>query len=174
MREVIFRAKVSHPKNKLVLGSKCVDGEWIEGELHVKTSIPHIHIDISHKEPIDINTIGEFTGCTDKNGKRIYEGDIVKFYKLVSSHSDPYEEPESHIEEVIDVVVWESGCFCLKEDNEYNVKWLTEDYRVVNTSKNFFDYTTNLDEFPFIKTENDLWFGEVIGNIYDNPKLIDE
>lgn len=174
MREIIFRAKVFHPKTKLVLGSKCVDGEWIEGELHIKTPIPHIHIDISHKEPIDINTIGEFTGCVDKNGKRIYEGDIVKFYKLTSSHSDPYEEPESHIEECVDVVVYVGGGFCLKEENEYNVKWLTDDYRVVNPDPKYFDYTTNLDDFPFIKNENDLWYGEVIGNIYDNPEILED
>lgn len=65
MREIKFRAK------------RLDNGKWISGDLHLHTPFPHIHSTCGDKAKIDTDTIGQFTGLHDKNGKEIYEGDII-------------------------------------------------------------------------------------------------
>lgn len=68
MREIKFR------------GKRLDNGEWAYGDLHIRTPFPHIHSEIDYgKVNIDPHTVGQFTGLHDKNGKEIYEGDIVRY-----------------------------------------------------------------------------------------------
>lgn len=69
MRTTKFRAKV-------------LDGTWFIWELLSP-------IDIKDLEPvIDKETIGQFTGLLDKNGKEIYEGDILKTEAEIHSNCE--------------------------------------------------------------------------------------
>ncbi len=170
MRTIKFRGKVKTTGMHFFVGL-FIEGIWVYGEPHLYTKIPHIHISNNEKQPIDINTLGQFTGLTDKNDKEIYEGDIVKYYTLETITNDLTQPIENVIVERCGVITYDLSSFVIKDDDDYDVelKYYSKDYHV--ESPESVD-AVNADEFPFITNENDLCKIEVIGNIHDNPELL--
>ena len=150
MREIKFR------------GKRIDNGEWVYGFLANRglISIGAIQIsveDINSKATaqmraviqayqVDPETVGQYTGLKDRNGKEIYEGDIVRFTRknVFNAKGLIIGVIEYHPDRLAYIV---SNCIVRQPDGEKE-KW---------------DYT--------FLSEDGL---EVIGNIYDNPELLED
>ena len=123
MREIKFRGK---KKN----------GTWLLGDLVQRPPIALIFpLDAPDSQDnyiVDLKTVGQFTGLTDKNGVEIYENDIIKVDIFTKPYSVSFGKSEK----------W-GACFCVQSFNS-----------ITFFTKNWADTC------------------EVIGNIHDNPELL--
>ena len=100
MREILFKAK------------RISDGKWIEGSLIVysdqTTGIVYDIGDIEgmRKEVVRPETVCQYTGLTDKNGKKIFEGDIIHW---TNWNGEQKEAPVCYDQEWNRFCVWLNG-----------------------------------------------------------------
>ena len=141
MREILFRGKREY------------DGKWFFGSLHIEYG----ETDRNGNRNIDYRilgmrgecdyvipeTVGQFTGLTDKNGTKIFEGDIVHVL------GNQQVEDWKNVNYIGSIAFLDAG-FCV-------IDGTIEDHA--------------FRRYQLPRLDFDL---EVIGNIHDNPELLEE
>ena len=141
MREILFKAK------------RIDNGEWIEGCLVIDHSrsnlfeyrMQPVESGVLYAPPIDPETLCQFTGLYDKNGKKIWENDIIKYHfgEIYAPIKYGYYQNcfDSQKTEHVGFYVDWTGGKCLRKDLGY---WI------------------------------DMVYAMPVGNIFDNKELLHE
>lgn len=137
MREILFK------------GKRADNGEWVEGYLYITQNGEYEISNYCKYYNCERNTyivipetVGQYTGMVDKNGTKIFEGDILKI----------------------------KSC-------DYDYEYTTQVYYSCHTlCVNIYgqDYDSTAIGFADDIWDEECCEVEVIGNIYDNPKLLEQ
>ncbi len=158
MREILFR------------GKRTDNSEWVYGyyvKMNVIGGVNHLIYSADsvvgvYKKPyiVDPETVGQYTGLTDKNGRKIFEGDILEFDDEIvegyyTSCGREYNSWEVKNYGVVGFYEESAGYdFCKYKFNENQVE---ADLHENNTME-FADFVKEL---------------EIVGNIHDNPEMLE-
>lgn len=142
-REILFRAKRIHA----IPGNEHLNGTWVHGYLSDENYIYDKSLEVEFL--VDEDTICQYTGLTDKNGKKIFEGDILRGFQYPFCYDGEYNYYAEIIFENCSFMTYthKNPSSCVRGISDGNTDlmegWVSEDW-------------------------------EVIGNIYDNPELLEE
>lgn len=134
MREILFR------------GKRKDNGAWEYGSLvklnKIKCTECTIVMPENFSAVVSPETVGEYTGYKDVNGKMIYEGDILKVEQVM--YDEEKQNPTVYKASIYQVI-FQHGSWCMFKGAD----WILE--------------------YQMLYKNPDI---EVIGNIYDNPGLL--
>lgn len=138
MREILFKAK-------RIDNGECVEGYYLRDQYHRSgKDIIFYRKDSDwftiYTDTIDPETLCQFTGLYDKNGKKIWENDIFQYTDEITmiTNKDLIEYSETH-----------ASFVRLRNTEKLGSQYLWIDEAICN-------------------------HGEIIGNIFDNPDLLQE
>lgn len=148
MREILFKAE-RIDNGEWVEGYYC---KWLKGERIITYSEKETNCIITwmsnggmSRYEVDPETLCQFTGLTDKNGKRIWENDIIKYHfgEIYAPIKYGYYQNcfDSQKTEHVGFYVDWTGDECLRKDLGY---WI------------------------------DMVYAMPVGNIFDNKELLQE
>lgn len=103
-------------------------------------------------------TIGQYTGLKDKNGKEIYEGDIVTYKRGEQQKEEFYEAK--------DTIYFRAGGFILGVHSLSD--WNNIDGILLERLSSYYD---SIWRKQYFQKDFDI---EVIGNIHENPELLNQ
>lgn len=129
MREILFRGKTEMSKRWVV-------GDLLQfsiGDMCICENRNHFEKD---KYGVIPETVGEYTGLIDKNGKKIFEGDIVEGDKKYFTYTHPYGK-----------VVYDGGQFVISFDD------VLEDIECLGAWANDVEIIGNVHDNPELLTE---------------------
>jgi uncharacterized phage protein (TIGR01671 family) len=153
MREILFK------------GKRIDTGEWIEGYYRKTCGCSLIICDEGddmYGVAVIPSTIGQYTGLTDKNGKKIFDGDVVEYEHELSGFlrfelGEDYKPRRSHS------CHWDDKHY-LHYKRNYIVEWKEKDARWI--------LRNGSDQHDLRRISLSMHNGIVIGNIHDNPELL--
>lgn len=153
MREILFRGKKPQ-------------GNWSYGGLIQSANNFYISIEIdkgfmcAYVKP---ETVGQYTGLTDKNGKKIFEGDIVQYLTYDDFDCQSIVKFGKYKQDGSDGEYKASDClgFYVEVDNFTCPDWCD------NEPERFHDY---LKQQSLAEIASQC---EIIDNIHDNPELLE-
>ncbi len=156
MREILFRAKAINRDPNREYRTNYKNGDWVYGlitkeydERFKMLPAEMTNTDGISEIEVDYKTIGQFTGLIDKNGKKIFEGDIL------TSECYPYTDRDGDKNYFAEVIWFDNtpafGTYTFKNPKS-SVSGISHG---------------NCDLFE--DDDGSLW--EVIGNKYDNPEF---